>query len=199
MTSAEIRQAAAIEGLPGVGKSWLCRAVVEADPGWVTRPEGVADSPLLPLYYAQPARWALSFQLDALARQLGLLGRPSLLQDRSLYGDLAIARAVHVMGLLTGLEWDLYRRWWSQARQVFALHGQLPQKIIWLDAPAEVCLERALARGRAGEDFSLSWLTVVAQQYEVAMAQAGADGLEVIRVPWDPYGSVDAVLGLLKR
>ena len=103
----------AIEGLPGVGKTFLCEALATSDhlPEYEYAEEGAATNLFLPLYYGDPSRWALSFQLSILASRsadaVKGVSNPTL-YDRSLFGDYALARASVVQGLMTSDEWRLY-------------------------------------------------------------------------------------------
>jgi deoxyadenosine/deoxycytidine kinase len=58
-------------------------------------------------------------------------------------------------GMLNGIEWELYNRWYTFLRDMVPPMNAY----IWVDVPPETCTERIVKRGRQGEEgIPLSYL-----------------------------------------
>lgn len=140
----------AIEGNIGAGKTSLVRKLA-ADFGALAVEETFSDNPFLPLFYRNPARYALPLELSFLAERFQQLratySKPELfshgiLSDYTFHKSLLFARVN-----LSQAEFELYQR-------IFRLmDGQipLPDLIVFLYAPVEHLLANISRRGRSYE------------------------------------------------
>lgn len=174
----------AIEGPIGAGKSTLCR--------WMRRyrDASVADeaqSALLPAYFKDPARYAFAVQIDSLTQRFQMLkashGLSALVPvwlDRSLFGDLAFARANHAVGHMDAQEFGLYKELYDTLLDEVAP----PHVVLWLDVPVEVCAERIKKRGTVGEVIPMEYASALISAYNEILLDAESRGVYVHRVDW---------------
>lgn len=188
-----------IEGLPGVGKSRVCR-----DLGMPVLEEQAETDPFLVPVYQDASRWGLAFQLSILERRMtnlapdGVLEGQAYVLDRSLYGDFAMAFALFTQGHMTQAEWDLYDRWWLRVQAVHWKAGVLPTVMVYLDASPQTCLARMGGRGRDGEGgATLRHLQACRDSYEWMLTEM-ASKVQIHRIPWDPFGDVGSIKDLLR-
>lgn len=170
-------QVVAIVGGIGAGKTTVCEAV--RDMGTRTR-YVVLDEPLdlfvrtrgatagapvvgdmLSLYYAEPKRWALSFQGLAFSSRVTswsaagydfsgtCAGGDTLLVERSLWDDWLFAQLQYSDGNMKPIEYAVYDHLraaaWDLAPALW------PSHIVYLDTPPDECIRRAEGRARAEE------------------------------------------------
>lgn len=178
----------AVEGAIGAGKStflrWV-RAEYAAD-GHVVGDEYVSH--LMPRYYSNERRWALATQIDSLVGRV-YLGRAALnvarestvWLDRSVYGDLAFARANHATKRISPEEYRIY----MDARDALTL----PQvdAVLWLDTPRAVCEARRRARSTMGEFIPYDYEEALSAAYKDVLADAESRGVRVFRAGWGAH------------
>lgn len=148
-----------IEGNIGCGKSTVL-SVLEAD-GWVTKQEPVDEwGEMLSLYYKDPITWSLAFNLKVLHSFQKL---PS--------GDLVIVERSpgacrHVFGQLSYNDEHLSPASWNIFKGYHERLGWEPDMYVYIDTPAEQCLERIEKRGRDCEQhLTLEYLHRIEFQY----------------------------------
>lgn len=180
----EERPIIAIEGPIGAGKSTLCR--------WLRRYNGAnvadeAQSALLPAYFRDPRRYAFAVQVDSLTQRHRLLkaswGLSSLVSiwlDRSVFGDLAFAKANHKVGYMDAQEYALYKDLYDTLIE----YVEPPHAVLWLDVPVSVCAERIAQRSTAGEVIPLDYAEALIGAYEDVLRDAESRGCYVHRVDW---------------
>jgi deoxyadenosine/deoxycytidine kinase len=148
-----------IAGMVGSGKSTLTRALA-ARFGLQHALESVDDeNPWLEQFYSGDPdamrRHALHLQLHFLATRFESMRRirgagGSWILDRTWYEDAEIfARGHFEDGLMSGLEWELYRRLYVEL-----LHSPVarpPRLLVYLHAPLDTIVERIRLRGRPKE------------------------------------------------
>lgn len=145
-----------ILGVIGSGKTTLAQALQKVIAEKTGRCEGlwepVESNPLLPLYYKDPARYALSMQIYMLnrrleqqrvAQDLALMGVSSV-QDSSLFGDSCFVEMLRKDGILTPEEVDVY----SQLFANMSRDVMYPSLVIYLDCEPETAKRRIEKRGR---------------------------------------------------
>lgn len=189
----------AIEGPIGIGKSTFatrlarsinrqqeCNLLLEPD-------ERANANPFLPLYYADPARWALTIQTHLCclraeqqrqAQQNAIDGQWSIL-DRSLAGDRAFARLQLQDGHMTPQEFETYCRFAGAVSR--GIEGA--DVVINLRGPVAV-LQRRIARRIAeragGRDCESgipdSYLRDLSEQIERVVDEERAGGAVVIDI-----------------
>ncbi|MBN1219721.1 MAG: deoxynucleoside kinase [Anaerolineae bacterium] len=158
-----------LEGNIGAGKTTLGRAISQSgafdfseEPTTMWR-EGFASN-MLDLFYRDSKRWGFTFQMCALLtraktwREVSLLNNHHrIILERSIYCDrFVFAENGYRTGLFSLAEYQLYCDMWEF---MVSLASVEPNLIIYLRTPAEVCLQRIQARGRAEESgISLEYL-----------------------------------------
>ena len=149
------------EGNIAAGKSTVGRRLAESEMfGFVEEPVGAwqqdFEENLLDLFYRDTNRWAFTFQLAAFTTRaktwtevLALIDHRNVVLERSIYCDRYVfAKNCYQSGLMKKTEWQLYCKLWDWLEGNWCAE---PDKIVYLRTPAEVCLERIEARGRAEE------------------------------------------------
>ena len=148
-----------VAGMVGSGKSTLTRALASRF-GLQHALESVdGDNPWLDRFYAggreAMLEYALPLQLHFLATRFASMRRirgagGSWILDRTWYEDAEIfARGHHEEGLLSDLEWELYRRLYDELLHSPA--ARPPRLLVYLHAPLETVIARIRSRGRPKE------------------------------------------------
>lgn len=150
-----------LEGNIAAGKTTLGRIVsASGEFGFIEEPtdawrEGFGSN-MLELFYSDTKRWAFTFQICAFVTRAKTWHEISQLTDhnkvileRSIFCDrFVFAENCYRTGLFSPTEYQLYRNMWEF---VVSHYCEKPNAILYLRTPAEVCLERIKARGRAEE------------------------------------------------
>jgi len=150
-----------IEGNIGSGKSTL-GANLEATGrvGYIAEPVSSwqNDFPenILDLFYSDQKRWSFMFQLTAFitrakthAEVLALSDHSNVFIERSVLSDRYIfATTLHDSGMMTDTEFAVYTGMWAWLHDNYCLE---PEKIIYIEASVETCLERINKRARGEE------------------------------------------------
>ena len=164
-----------IAGMVGSGKSTLTRALA-ARFGLQHALESVDDeNPWLDKFYAggeeDMRAHALLLQLHFLATRFESMRRMrgaggSWVLDRTWYEDAEIfARGHFEEGLMSELEWQLYRRLYVELLNSPA--ARPPKLLVYLHAPLETIVQRISTRGRPKEkDTAESYWTTLHARYE---------------------------------
>ena len=151
-----------VEGNIGSGKSTALEALRALRPDVALRPEPVDDwQPLLSLFYADPRRWALAFNLRVLlsfdAAGGGVVER-SPLSARHVFAQLLFNE-----NKMTQAEWELYKEYWDTL-------AWKPDVLVYVHTPADQCHARVAARGREAErDIDIHYLRRLEFQYETML------------------------------
>jgi deoxyadenosine/deoxycytidine kinase len=162
-----------VAGMVGTGKTTLSRALA-ARFGLQLALESVdADNPWLESFYGGPDEmraYALHLQLHFLATRFASMRRMrglggSWVLDRTWYEDAEIfARGLYEQGLMTGDEWQLYRRLYAELLHSPA--ARPPRLLIYLHGPLDVISERIATRGRPKEkDASPQYWATLHERY----------------------------------
>lgn len=194
-----------LEGNIGAGKTTLGQTVNASgvftfveEPTAMWR-EGFASN-MLELFYSDAQRWGLTFQMCALLTraktwreiiQHHLHG--SLVLERSVFCDRYVfAENGYRTGLFSKAEYQLYCEMWDF---MVSNGGTQPDLILYLRTPAEVCLQRIKARGRAEEDsISLEYL----QQLEQLHDEWLLDNPKTILLDGERRWSAEEILAQIK-
>ena len=164
-----------IAGMVGSGKSTLTRALA-ARFGLQHALESVDEhNPWLERFYAGGVdamrATALNLQLHFLATRFESMRRirragGSWVLDRTWYEDAEIfARGHYDEGLMSEVEWELYRRLYIELLHSPA--ARPPRLLVYLHAPLETIVHRIRSRGRAKErDTSDEYWTALHGRYE---------------------------------
>jgi len=160
-----------IEGLIGAGKTTLCETLRQRLGGsliegrkivFVPEPVDVwstfvdADgTPILTLFYANPKKWAFSFQMMAYISRLASLKNVRdehpdaiIVAERSLEADRYVfAQMLLDDGCINAVDHKVYTHWFD----TFA-GDYCPDVVLYLDTPVDIAEARILSRARSGED-----------------------------------------------
>jgi deoxyadenosine/deoxycytidine kinase len=148
-----------VAGMVGSGKSTLTRALASRF-GLQHALESVdEDNPWLERFYAGGVEamrdYALPLQLHFLATRFESMRRMrgtggSWVLDRTWYEDAEIfARGHYEEGLMSAMEWELYRRLYVELLHSPA--ARPPALLVYLHAPLDTVVERIRLRGRPKE------------------------------------------------
>lgn len=153
-----------IEGLIGAGKTSLAKAYAKKLDGpvklFLEPAEGL--NPYLPLYYADPERYAMHMQVFLLAKRyrahkaaqsLVLHGDMHAVSDRSYFGDRAFAEVQKVLGYFTDADHATYMELHKDMQRAILY----PTCFVYLDAGVDLAIKRINRRkseieGRECED-----------------------------------------------
>lgn len=167
-----------IEGNIGAGKSTFLKIVekhlaVEGVLEPHTKWQSVGDGEnLLDLFYKDTKRWSYTFQTYAfvtrvLEQEERALKAQSSVQvlERSVFSDrYCFAKNCYEMGLMSALEWQLYKDWFSWLVEGYTIK---PTGFIYLQTDPEVCYDRLVKRNRSEEQsVSLDYLQKLHDKHE---------------------------------
>ncbi len=169
-------------GVIGSGKTTFARALQKAIIAKYGRCEGlwepVEGNPLLPLYYKDPHRYALSMQIYMLnrrleqqrvAQDLALMGVSSV-QDSSLFGDSCFVEMLRKDGILSTEEVAVY----SQLFANMSRDVMYPSLVVYLNCDPEVAKSRIMKRGRECEKgIPVEYLAKLKAELDVLVAEFG--------------------------
>ena len=189
-----------IEGNIGAGKSTFAQALSKAialygcAAHYMPEPDET-NNPFLPLYYADPKRWAFTMQAHLLSQRYemtqfaqhgALAGKGWFIMDRSYFGDLYFANVQMKDGFFTP---DEYRSYVSLHKAMQA-NIHFPTAAIFLACEPKTCLTRINKRmtekaGRACESsIQIGYLQSL-QAEIVKMRNFLSTQTEVHILPWD--------------
>src|SRR3990167_3976029 len=150
-----------IEGNIGAGKSTFLRllaGVLDIQPVFERHDkwQDVGGGNLLDHFYQDTRRWGYTFQTYAFVSRvveqekfLAANDSQPLVLERSVYSDrYCFAKNAYEMGLMSTLEWDLYKNWFSWLVESYTVR---PTGFIYLQTEPEVCFKRMHTRGRQEE------------------------------------------------
>lgn len=153
-----------IEGSIGSGKSSLIDGLKRVF-ACAVEPEPVDQwAPLLEKFYRDPKRWGFTLQTQILT---SFMSRPKCTGLKVIERSPASCRYVfgellHEEGNLDEIEWNVFQELYDRSREQL----QVPKICIWVDAPAEVCFDRACKRGRNAEtSLTLEYLCKLEAKY----------------------------------
>lgn len=150
-----------LEGNIGAGKTSLGNVLKAStrfefleEPVSIWR-EGFANN-LFEMFYKDMERWSFTFQIMAFTTRaktwseiLTQVQGDQVILERSIFTDRHVfAKNLYAQGAMNDSEWQLYQQLWDFLALNYCL---VPDKILYLRTPAEVCLERIKQRGREEE------------------------------------------------
>lgn len=193
-----------VEGLIGVGKSTLTKAMGEALNLRVME-EPVADNPYLEKFYQDPKRYALEMQFWLMSRRFEMHQQAikhiwqtgqGVIMDRSIYGDAVFAEKNYLDGNIDEMGFKNY----MHMREVMFQFLMVPQITLFLSANAEVCAQRINMRSRNCESsIDLDYLRGLDKLYFELMRKLQERGSKVITVDWNQFQSWEFILNTLRE
>ena len=167
-----------IEANIGAGKSTLgaaIKATGRAD--FITEPtdqwqHGFPEN-ILELFYSDQKRWSFMFQLMAFVTRtkthkevLALSDHSNVFIERSVLSDRFIfAETLHESGMMSETEFAVYSGMWHWLNDNFCVE---PDKIIYLKASPETCLERITRRARGEETgITIDYLRLLESKHDL--------------------------------
>lgn len=176
-----------LEGNIATGKSTLltglhaavpCHIVEEPLATWQdTRDEDGTN--LLEHFYQNPMRWAYAFQTYALVARVHALSRVDTSHDvifveRSVDSDTLFASTAYTNGLLSDIEWSMYRRMLAWATEMASASRPFCKVHVYLRCPPDVCHERLMRRARGEEkQVTLAYLHQLHARHETQFTGPG--------------------------
>jgi deoxyadenosine/deoxycytidine kinase len=126
------------------------------------------DKPMLELFYADPKRYAFSFQMMAYISRLSNLStivknnpHSIIVTERSLLTDYHVfAKMLHDSHDITTEEYAIYCKWFHHFN-TYPVSG-----IIYLKCSPEKALEHCVKRNRPGENLSLEYLQKLQESHD---------------------------------
>ena len=170
----------AFEGLIGVGKTTLARAMAD-ELGCALVSESDITNPFLAKSYASnDGRWNLACQLQFLERRV-VQSNAALDLPQGFIADYSFAKeAIFAAVTLDGEEWQLYQR---LAQHVVQQVRWQPELTIYLRSSMETVIERIVARNRSIEKrLTRNYLERLQQEYDAWIfdAEGGRDKIVVV-------------------
>jgi deoxyadenosine/deoxycytidine kinase len=172
-----------IEGNIGSGKSTILKALRERYQEIDGIPIVYVDEPvsqweqikskegknMIELFYANPSKYAFSFQMMAYISRLTLIQRAVLenphsiiLTERCLLTDYEVfASMLHDQGHLLEEEFTIYKTWFNAFQEAIPVSS-----IVYIRCDPTTAYDRCKKRGRSGEEIPLAYLTQCHEKHE---------------------------------
>ena len=175
------RAVVCIEGNIGAGKSVVNKEL--AGRGFSCANEPVESWTLLPSFYQDPGRYGFALQCQIWASYATMGADGTLISERGPDASLHVcARMLHTSGEITVHNFESLQRVYNATPFV------LPQIIVYLDAPPELCMERIARRGRRCENaVTLDYITQLGRHYQDFLRLMQARGVRVVRIPCEEF------------
>ncbi len=164
-----------IEGSIGGGKTTLLEQLRQEHPDWhfIDEPldtwtslKNESGENLLQVFYKDIKRWSYTFQNCAILSRAQNIKRAVddwrtecetnpearrhnvFITERCLDTDFNVfAQMLRDDGMLDGIEWDLYKKWYRMLENWVTISG-----LVYVDTPPDVCSQRIKYRAREGEE-----------------------------------------------
>lgn len=200
-----------VEGNIGTGKTSLVAALSAYWPTRRNRPCKLLSEPvdqpafrrLLKLYYEDPKRWGLTFQMyvlkerfrqHTLASELVSHGT-DVVQDRTIYADGIFGDLVRSDGNMTDDEWSIYADTFGNMKRFL----RYPDVIFYLRTTPETCHKRMQRRARSEESgVPLDYLKRLHTNHERAV-EALAGFTRVVVLDWEEFLPVEVVVEAVEK
>ncbi len=138
-----------VDGIVGVGKTTLVEILSEElnlTPFYEISDEKVED--LLRKFYSDGKRWSFTLQIYFLNKRFEQMKKAErdgrYVMDRSIYGDFLFARAQYESGMMSDLEWKVYKDVYDNLVE----HVVPPRLMVYLRCSVETAVKRLRKRGR---------------------------------------------------
>lgn len=195
-----------VDGLIGVGKSWIVDAL-GLSPNVISFKEPASQELIpLPLFYSDPAKYAVSFQLFVLHARLRITlatfreirkalheGRSVIIiNDRAFPGDWVFVDANESCGNYPKDAVEEYNALMDDILQSIPL----PSGYVYMDAPVETCMHRIQnIRGRECEKgIPVDYMRALRTSYGKLCDRIIGRGIPWRVVDWKEFGAPDVVM-----
>ncbi len=141
-----------VDGIVGAGKTTLVNILEkERDfDAFYEISDNLADR-ILEKFYSDGKRWSLTLQIYFLNKRFYQTKKAEkdgkFIMDRSIYGDYIFAKAQHTLGMMDGLEWEIY----EGVHRNLVEHIVPPRLMIYLKCSVDTAIKRLKKRGREYE------------------------------------------------
>ncbi len=192
----------AIEGVIGVGKSTLARALSERLRARLVLEE-VEENPFLPGFYADRRRYAFQCQIFFLLsryRQQRALGQADLFEERIVCDYLFRKDRIFAVLNLDDAEMALYDQIWPLMERDLPR----PDRVVYLQAGLDTLIRRIERRGREFEKgIEPDYLRALGEAYnqfffhytDAPLLVVNTDAIDFVERPGDLDDLVSAILG----
>ena len=165
-----------VEGNIGSGKTTALEALAQARPDLRVFTEPLHDwGDLIRNFYDDPSRWSLALSLRALLafREPGATSGEVLVERSCLSNRHVFSQLLFNENKMAQAEWELFKEYYD-------VLAWTPDVMVYIDTPADVCLERVQQRNRPGEaKIDVQYLRRLEFQYETMLRYAD---VPVVRV-----------------
>ena len=157
---------------------------------------------MLELFYENPDKYAFDFQIMALTVQIKLIDETLeknpqctiIVSERSFTaGHNVFTKMLHDNGKISSIQYEIYKLLLkTRTESSFVKHTGVPDKIIYLNIPANICKKRIGNRKRGGEELiSLEYLQKCEKYYkDWLFSEEGANN-ELFRELYFPSQSTE--------
>ena len=148
-----------LAGVIGAGKTSLTSILAE-HLGSQAFYEGVADNPILPLYYQDMKRYTFLLNVYLLNTRLSQINKavqiPNSVIDRSIYEDKLFFKMNTDAGTADKTEYDIYSSLVdNMLEDIPNTASKKPELLIYISVPYDVMLKRIKKRGREYEQINI--------------------------------------------
>lgn len=191
-----------LEGNIGAGKSTVGRGL--EDLGFKVFFEPVEENPHLKDFYADKKQHAFAVQMWFLRNRFETYKQAveymrehgkDVVLDRSIFSDFVFALQNREEGNISETQFSEYKK----IRDDMLRGLELPSLVVYLQVSAGACHERIKSRARDIEDcIPVDYLLGLERCYNTLLSNLGGDGIDVLRLDWETFGTAEFVAGKIQ-
>jgi deoxyadenosine/deoxycytidine kinase len=195
-----------IDGNIGVGKSTFLTEILPQlfDNDKIIKGIKEPENPWLEPFYKDPKKHILKLQHYFLAMRLGIYKEymdakdesKIIFLDRSIFSDVIFVDNALEHGIMTRQDYDVF----MQTRKAVLQDIPLPDLVIYLEAPPQICLERIKTRGLISEQgIDISYLIGLENNHRKYLSDMEQKEVKVLKLDWTDFGKQYTTTDFLKR